>query len=335
MLDLDATVVKRLDDAGAILIAKLSLGEIAMGDKWFGGFTRNPWELDKGSSGSSAGSASATVAGCVAFAIGSETLGSIVSPSSVCGATGLRPTFGRVSRHGAMALSWTMDKLGPLARSAEDCAIVLAAIRGPDGLDGTVHDFPFSAGRAKSVKELKVGYPKGTFTSETHKHVLEELKALGVEPVEIELPKDVPASDLLLILSAEAAAAFDAVTRSGDDDKMVAQDEDAWPNTFRAARLIPAVEYIRANRLRTKLMRDMDELMKTVDVYVHPSRGNASLTITNLTGHPAIAMPDGFDKEGRPRSITFTGRLYGESDLCALARAWQESTDYHRKHPKL
>jgi Asp-tRNA(Asn)/Glu-tRNA(Gln) amidotransferase A subunit family amidase len=235
-----------------------------------------------------------------------------------------------------MALSWTMDKLGPLCRSAEDCGIVFDAIRGPDGHDpDALRTARFGVGRAKNIAALKVGYPKGAFDRPTHKHVLDELKALGVEPVAIDLPTRVNASDLMLILVCEAAAAFDEVTRSGDDAKMVWQDKEAWPNTFRAARLIPAVEYLRAMRLRTLLMRDMDEVMSRVDVYVHPTEGSRSLSITNLTGHPAIAMPDGFDDKDRPRSITFTGRLFGEQDLVAFARAWQESTDYHRRHPKL
>ncbi len=342
LLDADAAVVKKLDDAGAILIAKLSLGEIAMGDLWFGGLTRNPWNLEGGSSGSSAGSASATVAGCVAFAIGSETLGSIVSPSDRCGATGLRPTFGRVSRAGAMALSWSMDKLGPLARSVEDAAIVFAAIQGPAGsgasgeLDRTVIQAPFALGKAKSLRGLRVGVPMGAFDKQKgHDKVLDELKSLGVEIVDVELPKDVSAEDLLLVLTAEAATAFAALTETGDDDKMVAQNADAWPNIFRAARLISAVDYLRAQRLRTRLMRAMDEMMKTVDVYVNPSFATESLLITNLTGHPAVVAPDGFDDKGRPHSVTFTGRLFGESDLLAVARAWQEVGGYHRLHPKL
>ncbi len=336
VIDVDATVVLKLDAAGAVLVAKLSLGEIAYGDLWFGGRTRNPWSLEQGSSGSSAGPASATVAGCVAFAIGSETLGSIMSPSSRCGASGLRPTFGAVSRHGAMALSWTMDKLGPLCRSAQDCAIVFDAIRGPDGKDqDAVHDTCFAVGHAKNLVGLRVGYPRHAFDKRTHKKVLDELRAIGVTPVPIDLPARIDASDLLSILVCEAATAFDELTRSGDDAKMVWQDKEAWPNTFRAARMIPAVEYLRAMRLRTLLMRDMDALMQQVDVFVNPSEGSQSLALTNLTGHPSIAMPDGLDGRGRPNSITFTGRLFGEQDLLAIARAWQESTHYHQEHPKL
>jgi Asp-tRNA(Asn)/Glu-tRNA(Gln) amidotransferase A subunit family amidase len=336
VLDVDATVVQKLDAAGAVLVAKLSLGEIAYGDLWFGGRTRNPWDLEHGSSGSSAGPASATVAGCVAFSIGSETLGSITSPSSRCGASGLRPTFGAVSRHGAMALSWTMDKLGPICRSAQDCAIVFDAIRGPDEHDpAATHATSFALGHAKDFASLHVGYPRHAFDKRTHQKVLDELRALGVQPVAFDLPSRIDASDLLSILVCEAAAAFDEVTRSGDDAKMVWQDAEAWPNTFRAARLIPAVEYLRAMRLRTLVMRDMDAVMQQVDVFVNPTERSQSLALTNLTGHPAIAMPDGFDGFGHPNSITFTGRLYREQDLLAIARAWQESTQYHRQHPKL
>lgn len=339
MLPDDATVVKRLDEAGAILVAKLSLGEFAYGDLWYGERTRNPWDPEKGSSGSSAGPAAAVSAGCVPFAIGSETLGSIVSPCTVCGATGLRPTFGRVPRTGAMALSWTMDKLGPIARTVQDAAVVLAAIQGPDGLDATVHDFPLKASGNVDVRGWKVGYPAADFErSEDDRRVLEELKALGVELVPIELPHSIPVSDLLVILTCEAATAFDELTRDGRDDRLVWQAEEAWPNTFRAARLVPAVEYLRASRLRTRLMREMDEVMAKVDLLVHPSRGGTALLITNLTGHPTICAPSGFrESEGKrtPRSISFTGKLFGEAELAALAAAWQRSTRYHLEHPRL
>jgi Asp-tRNA(Asn)/Glu-tRNA(Gln) amidotransferase A subunit family amidase len=349
MLDVDATVVTRLDAAGAVLIAKLSLGEFAYGDLWFGGRTRSPWNPEKGSSGSSAGSCAATAAGCMAFALGTETLGSIVSPSNACGTTGLRPTFGRVSRYGAMALSWSMDKIGPITRSAEDASIVLAAIQGPDGRDGSVREAQFFPVAPVDVKGWRVGYLKSAFDREKEpadknesgrarhddSHVLDELKALGVELVPIELPHALPAGDLLTILTAEAATAFDELTRDGRDAQMVWQAPEAWPNIFRAARLIPAVEYIRANRLRTALMRDMQKLMDSVDLYVAPSFGNESLVITNLTGHPALVAPSGFDPDGMPQTITFTGQLYGEAELVALADAWQRSTEYHRRHPQL
>jgi Asp-tRNA(Asn)/Glu-tRNA(Gln) amidotransferase A subunit family amidase len=348
VLDLDATVVTRLDTAGAVLIAKTSLGEFAYGDLWFGGRTRTPWNTEKGSSGSSAGSCAATAAGCMAFAIGTETLGSIVSPSNACGTTGLRPTFGRVSRHGAMALSWSMDKIGPIARTVQDASIVLAAIQGGDGLDASVREVPYAASAPVSVAGWKVGYVKTAFdhakdvaektpggSQHDDMHVLDELRALGVDLVPIELPEDIPAGDLLTILTAEAATAFDDLTRDGRDAQMVWQAEEAWPNIFRASRLIPAVEYIRANRLRTRLMREMQKVMDSVDLYVAPSFGGSSLVITNLTGHPALVAPCAFGKDDMPHSITFTGQLYGEAELCALADAWQRSTDYHRRHPKL
>lgn len=334
MIDMDATVVQRLDEAGAVLIAKLTLGALAWGDVWFDATTKNPWRVDQGSSGSSAGPASATAAGCVAFAIGSETLGSIISPSERCGNSSLRPTFGRVSRHGAMALSWTMDKLGPMCRSLEDCELVLAVIQGADDLDPTVQDLPFQAAAPRSVKGLRVGYTSRFAKRERDRHVLEELEALGVELVEIELP-DFPLQALDPILTAEAAAAFDALTRDGRDELLVRQIAQAWPNVFRTARLIPAVEYINANRARMQLMAQMDEAMKDVDLYVHSSFSGPTLRITNATGHPTAIAPCGFRDDGTPFSVCFTGHLYDESRLLAVARAWQDSTEYHRKHPKL
>jgi Asp-tRNA(Asn)/Glu-tRNA(Gln) amidotransferase A subunit family amidase len=335
-IDADATVVHRLDEAGAVLIAKLSLGEFAYGDLWFGGKTRNPWNPEQGSSGSSAGPAAATAAGCVGFAIGSETLGSIVSPCTRCGATGLRPTFGRVPRTGSMALSWTMDKLGPIARTVEDTSIVLNVIQGQDGLDpSALHAFYMPPGTV-DVRGWKVGFVEKEFAdSPADRPVLDELKAIGVELVPIELPKDFPVSELLVILTCEAATAFDDLTRDGRDAQMVWQDADAWPNTFRAARLVPAVEYLRASRLRTQLMIEMDKVFQKVDLYVHPSFGE-TLTVANLTGHPTICAPDGLDEKSKtPRSISFTGRLFGETQLAALAQAWQRSTRYHLAHPPL
>ncbi len=333
-IDLDATVIRKLDEAGAVLIAKLTLGELAWGDVWFGGTTKNPWNPKEGSSGSSAGSASATAAGGVAFAIGSETLGSIVSPATRCGCSALRPTFGRVSRHGAMALAWSMDKLGPICRSVRDAEIVFAAIQGPDPLDDHLIDQPYSPPGVADVKGWKVGYLKDAFDrSERDKKVLEELTALGVDLVEIELPS-YPVTDMTLVLWTEAAAAFDELTRSGKDDLLVRQVDQAWPNVFRYARLVPAVEYVRANRLRTMLMRDMAKAMEGIEAYVHPSFGGSSLTLTNLTGHPTVVLPSGFAESGSPYSISFTGQLFGESKLIALADAWQRSTSYHKRHPR-
>ena len=339
VIDLDATVVERLDAAGAVLVAKLSLGALAMGDVWFGGRTRNPWNTEQGSSGSSAGSASATAAGCVAFAIGSETLGSIVSPSDRCGVSGLRPSYGRVSRRGAMALSWSMDKLGPLCRSAQDAALVYAAIAGRDERDGHSVRLPAPIAHGADVSGWRIGYLAQEFEDDERVgHVLDELSALGVELVPVELP-DYPIWPMMVILQAEAAAAFDELTRSGRDDLLTRQDAGAWPTSFRASRLIPAVEYIRANRLRTLLSQDVQRALEEVDALVHPSFGGPALGITNLTGHPSIAMPCGFRAEdarrnpGTPYSITFTGQLYDEARLLALAQAWQATTDYHERHP--
>jgi Asp-tRNA(Asn)/Glu-tRNA(Gln) amidotransferase A subunit family amidase len=340
----DATVVERLDKAGAVLIAKLSLGELAWGDVWFGGMTRNPWNPEQGSSGSSAGSASATAAGGVGFAIGSETLGSIVSPCTRCGATGLRPTFGRVSRHGAMALSWSMDKLGPIARSVEDCALIFRAVLGPDGKDATVVDAPFRWDAGLDVTKLRVGYVKALFEAKPaegreEQHdldlaSLEALRKLGIDLHPIELP-DLPIEALRIILTAEAASAFEELTRSGQDDLLVRQVEQAWPNTFRQGQMIPAVAYIQANRVRTLAQREMAKLMADLDAYVVPSFGGNNLLLTNLTGHPTVVLPNGFKKDGTPGSLSFVGRLFGEGELLAAAKAYQDATGFHLKHPAL
>ncbi len=333
----DATVVKKLRDAGAVLLAKLTLGALAWGDVWFGGKTRNPWDLEQGSSGSSAGSASATAAGLVPFAIGTETWGSIVSPSTRCGTSGLRPTFGRVSRAGAMALSWSMDKIGPICRSVEDCAIVFNAIYGFDAQDQSTVDVPFEYSPGLALKKLRVGYLKSAFEEdydnrENDQQALDKIRKLGFDLIEISLP-DIPVYAMSFILSAEAAAAFDELTRSGKDDLLVRQIKNAWPNAFRSARFIPAVEYIQANRLRQKLIQEMHKVMTDIDLYIAPSFGGGNLLLTNLSGHPCVVMPNGFDKEGHPGSISFTGRLYEEGQLLAFARMYQESTDFHLQHP--
>jgi Asp-tRNA(Asn)/Glu-tRNA(Gln) amidotransferase A subunit family amidase len=390
-LDEDATVVKRLDAAGAVLVAKLTLGALAQGDKWFGGMTRNPWNTKQGSSGSSAGSASATAAGCVAFAVGSETLGSIASPSTRCGTTGLRPTFGFVPRTGAMALSWTMDKLGPICRAVEDTAIVLSAIHGPDGRDRTVHNAAFNWDANLDWRKLRVGYLKADFeltpppaeapkdekelSAEEKKKrdedaanrvlamarreydrkfeeaALAKLRAMGVNLIPVEFPK-YPYQSMRSILVAEAAAAFDELTRSGRDKLLTQQTRDDWPNTFRSARFIPAVEYIQASRARTTAMELAAKVFDQVDVIVAPTF-SMQLLITNLTGHPAIILPNGFRGDdapkprvrengevdgggpGTPLSLTFLGQLYGEAKMLALAKAYQDATDFHRKHPQL
>ncbi len=338
----DATVVRRLDEAGAVLVAKLTLGALAWGDVWYGGMTRNPWNYEQGSSGSSAGSASATAAGLVGFAIGTETWGSIVSPCTRCGTTGLRPTFGWVSRAGAMALSWSMDKIGPICRSVEDCALVFEAIHGPDGRDLSVRDEPFVWDAALDVRRLRVGYLRSAFEEEREdakwksfdEATLTRLGELGIELVPIELP-DLPIGAMSFVLSAEAAAAFDELTRSGRDDLLVRQVRNAWPNVFRQARLIPAVEYLQANRVRTLAMQAMAEIMSQVDVYVSPSFGGNNLLLTNLTGHPCVVLPNGFRDDGTPTSITFLGRLYGDADVLAVAQRYQDATDFHLRQPTL
>lgn len=342
VIDLDATVVKRVEKAGAVLVAKLTMGALAWGDVWYDGTTKNPWNLEQGSSGSSAGPGSATAAGLVGFSIGTETWGSIVSPSTRCGVTGLRPTYGRVSRYGAMALSWSMDKIGPMCRSVEDCALVFDAIYGPDGKDRTLVDLPFNWNARLDIKKLRIGYVKALFEKERENKewqafdnaTLETLHSLGIELIPIELP-DYPISAMSFILSAEAAAAFDELTRSNKDELLVRQIKNAWPNVFRQARMIPAVEYIQANRVRTLVMEAMAALMSKIDVYVVPSYGGSNLLMTNLTGHPAVVLPNGFTEKGTPTSITFMGKLFGETETLAVAKAYQNATDFHLKHPVL
>jgi Asp-tRNA(Asn)/Glu-tRNA(Gln) amidotransferase A subunit family amidase len=341
VIDEDATVVRRLEEAGAVLVAKLTLGALAMGDVWFGGRTRNPWNLEQGSSGSSAGSASSTVAGLLGFTIGSETLGSIVSPATRCGATGLRPTFGRVSRFGAMALSWSMDKLGPLCRSVEDCALVLNAIHGADGKDPTAKEVPFNWDAGKPISQLRVGYLKSGFEddeSRSHDFDVEALRvvrSLGIDPIPIELPDGYPLGALRTILSAEAAAAFDELTRSGRDELLVRQNAGAWPNSFRRSRMVPAVEFIQANRVRTMVMGAMESAMEGIDVFVTPSYAGDVLLVTNLTGHPAVVLPSGFNDEGSPQSVSFIGKLWGDAEALRLAKAYQDATEHHLKTPPL
>jgi Asp-tRNA(Asn)/Glu-tRNA(Gln) amidotransferase A subunit family amidase len=389
--DEDATVVERLDAAGAVLVAKFTLGALAMGDKWFGGRTRNPWNPNQGSSGSSAGSASAVAAGCVGFAIGSETLGSIASPSTRCGDTGLRPTFGFVPRTGAMALSWTMDKLGPICRSVGDCAAVLEAIFGPDGKDTSVAPAHFEPDFGADWKQLRVGYLKSEFdpvepfkpqqaeageTAEQKKQrdarnaeraagharraydqrydlaSLDKLKAMGVTLIPVELPK-LPYGAMAPLLTAEAAAAFDDLTMSGRDSLLTEQSAYDWPNAFRIARFYPAVEYIQANRARTIAIRELSKLFEAVDIIVAPTSGD-QLVATNLTGHPALILPNGLrgsdaplppktdtgDEDniggpGTPVSITFLAGHYQDAKLCVFGRAYQEATGFHKLHPKL
>jgi Asp-tRNA(Asn)/Glu-tRNA(Gln) amidotransferase A subunit family amidase len=354
----DATIVERLRDAGAVLCAKLSMGALAQGGVWFGGSTRNPWAPDNSSSGSSAGPGAATSAGLVAFAIGTETRGSIISPSSTCGVVGLRPTYGRVSRYGAMALSWSMDKIGPMCRSVEDCAIVFNAIYGSDGRDDTVVDAPFNWTPEAPLSSLKIGFLESEFTAtgggggggrgsaanpedarrraeernKLLKDALDVLRAAGAKLEPMALP-EFPANALGFILSAEAAAAFDDLTRSKEVDLLTEQGAGAWPNTFRTSRFIPAVEYIRAQRARTLLNRQMDALMSKYDVFLSPT-GSASLGITNLTGHPAACLKAGF-VDGSPLALMITGRLYDEANVLRVALAYERATKWHGMNPPL
>lgn len=396
--DQDATVVQRLDAAGAVLAAKTTLGALAQGDLWGypagsgkpGGRTRNPWNSKQGSSGSSAGSASAVSAGCVSFAIGTETLGSISSPSTVCGVTGHRPTFGLVPRTGAMALSWTMDKIGPIARSVEDCELVLSAINGPDGHDLSVKTAGFSWDATLDWRSLRVGYlksefdeakfeelpePKETlsgkaledFTRRKAEHradfersrydlrfltaSLAALKRMNVKLHPVEMPKGLHFGDQVPLLEVEAAAAFEELTLSGRDALLAGQKEYDWPNAFRRARFYSAVDYVQAQRARTLVIAAMSRLFDGLDVIVTPTFG-AQLVATNLSGHPAMIVPNGLrgadappaeiDEDGStnggpgtPVSLTFLGPLYSDARLAAFARAYQEKTGFHKLRPKL
>jgi Asp-tRNA(Asn)/Glu-tRNA(Gln) amidotransferase A subunit family amidase len=337
----DAYVYTRLKEAGAVLVAKFTLGALAMGDYWFGGRTKNPWNLNFGSSGSSAGSASATVAGLIPFAIGTETHGSIISPSSTCGATGLRPTFGSVSRSGAMTLSWSLDKIGPICRSTEDAGTVFSFIHGTDGNDVSAVNRSFNLSNKRGVKDLKIAYAKNHFerldtATSQEWGVIKALREQGITISPMILPdSDVYKFDLIgLVIGAEAAAAFDEFTRIGLDDQMTRQTRFDWPNYFRVSRLIPAVEYVNANRHRSILMQKMNEAMEPWDVIITPSFGNRQLAITNLTGHPALCMPIGFSKQGIPNSITFLSNLFREEELVKLGAYFQSVTEHDEKHPE-
>ncbi len=338
VFDYDCTVVQRLESAGAVLLAKLSMGALAMGGLWFGGMTKTPWNIEQTSSGSSAGSASATAAGCVGFSIGTETLGSIITPSVRCGTVGLRPTYGRVSRFGAMALSWTMDKVGPICRAVEDCALVLKAIHGPDGKDGTVIDAPLAWNPRQSLANLRIGLVEKDFANlrtdadkKVYEQALADLRKTGAKLTPVELP-EVETGPLLLVLSAEGAAAFDDLTRDGGVNQLRDQGPGAWPNSFRSSRLIPAVEYIRAQRARTLLQRRMEDFFKNWDVLV--SLSGQLLTITNLTGHPQVVVPCGF-VDGMPRGLLFTGKLAEEGTPLRVALAYEQATEWHTKRPPL
>jgi len=348
-----ATAIARLEEAGGVLLGKTAVGELAWGDVWYGGTTKNPWKTAQGSSGSSAGTASSVAAGLAPYGLGTETWGSIVSPCTRCGATGLRPTFGRVSRYGAMALSWSMDKVGTIARSVEDCALAFAAIQGSDGLDPTAVDRPFGWPPWRDPRSIKVGIVQELFDADYTKwadtddekpgyaewqaldrDALGALRQLGLDLATVKPPETPPVGPMALILTAEAASAFDEFTLSGGADRLVRQVRDAWPNTFRQGRFIPAVDYIRANRVRTLAIAAMDRLMREVEVLVVPSFGGDMLLLTNLTGHPAVVLPDGFRaSDGTPTSLSFIGRPYGETDLLAVAHAFQQATGFHLRRP--
>jgi Asp-tRNA(Asn)/Glu-tRNA(Gln) amidotransferase A subunit family amidase len=333
----DAAVVQHLRAAGAVLIAKMTMGSLAMGDVWFGGITRNPWDLKQGSSGSSAGSASAVSAGLLPFAIGTETQGSIVSPSTRCGTTGLRPTFGRVNRAGAMTLCWSLDKAGPITRSAYDAAIVFEAINGgtKDGDKATVN-VPFVYNPVKDLSKMRIGYPKNLYDSlkkdRNEWRTLEALEKMGVKLIPFEWKTTVPSRIMGVVLMSEAAAAFDEMTRTNLDDVLTSQSRFSWPNYFRAARFIPAVEYINANRLRSKMMLEINDLLRGYDCVVMPSFEGDILAITNLTGHPCVVMPNGFLKD-HPTSITFLGNLYEDEKILSIAKMFQDATDFDEQHP--
>ena len=344
VIEEDAYVYIRLKEAGAVLVAKFTLGALAMGDYWYGGRTKNPWNFMYGSSGSSAGSASATVAGLVPFAIGTETWGSIVSPSTTCGATGLRPTFGSISRTGAMALSYSLDKIGPICRSAADAAIVFHYIHGTDGKDGSAVNMPFNYTDKKDIKKLKIGYAKNYFdkikdTNNNNLKTLAVFKQMGIELVPVIFPDSgiYQFNIMDVIIGAECAAQFDEMTRLNIDDALTRQTKNDWPNQFRTARFVPAVEYINAQRHRYVLMKKVNEVINQFDAIICPSRGDGNQSaITNLTGHPVVCVPDGFNKKSNtPTGISFVGKLYDEATILLVAKKYQEQTNWDEIHPAL
>jgi Asp-tRNA(Asn)/Glu-tRNA(Gln) amidotransferase A subunit family amidase len=344
--DYDSTAVARLREAGAVLLAKLSTGELAVGDLWFRARTRNPWNTDRGSSGSSAGPASAASAGLVGFAVGTETGGSIVSPASTCGVVGLRPTYGRISRYGCMTLRWTLDKVGPLTRSVADAALILEALHGPDGRDETVPDLPFGWAGRHDVKGLKIGYveseiasagdaeerPQAGSRKPIYEAAMELYRKAGATLVPITLP-EMPSAAIYSILNAEAGAMFDDLVRSGAINELADKGVNGRANQLRASRFIPAVEYIRAQRVRTLLMHQMNAVFDSVDLFLSPSQSD-SVTTTNLTGHPAVVVPGGF-VDGLPVAIMLTGRLWEEATLLRAAAAFESATDWHTKRPPI
>jgi Asp-tRNA(Asn)/Glu-tRNA(Gln) amidotransferase A subunit family amidase len=341
VIDTDATVYSKLKAAGAILVAKLSTGALAVGAQWFGGVTRNPWNINQDASGSSGGSGAATAAGLVAFAIGSDTGGSINSPAERNGVAGLRPTFGRVSRHGGMTLAWTQDTVGPLCRSAEDCALVFDAIHGPDGKDNSVLDVPFHWDANADVHKLRVGYLRSAFaarpgetaaqlaTRRNNEEALEVIRGMGVQVAPFDLP-DVEMAAIDFIRWAETAAAFDEPTRRGTLREVEnGPEQSTRPADIRTGRFISAVDYIQANRYRTRLMEQMAAAMADLDLFV-----GANGAFTNRLGYPILTVPSGFF-EGSPTGLHMTGKLFGEPELLLLARAFQSRTDHHVKYPAM
>src|SRR5436190_15619316 len=339
VIDEDAFVYQQLRKAGAVLCAKLSLGALANNNKWFGGETKNPWNLKEGSSGSSAGSAASVAAGLLPFAIGTETQGSIVSPSTRCGATGLRPSFGSISRSGAMVLCWSLDKAGPICRSAEDDAIVFYYIKGTDGKDPGAVDHAFNYDPKADVKKLRFAYVENYFNrlpkDAPEWKVIDFYQSQGIEVKPIAFPDSVmyPYNIISIVLSAESAAAFDELTCTNRDDLIERQDRNLWPNGFRVSRTIPVVEYINANRYRYNLCKSMYDFMKDYDVQIVPTFSGRQLAITNLTGNPVVCMPIGFNNTGSPLSITLIGKLYDEASILAAAKVFQDKTDHNKMHP--
>ena len=333
----DANVVRRLEDAGAGLVAPQTQGALAYGASWFAGRPKNPWNLKQGSSGSSAGPAAAAVAGLVGFSLGTETLGSIVSPCMRCGATGLRPTFGRVGRSGAMALCWSLDKIGPICRTVEDCALVLAAINGHDRGDPSSIDLPLHFDATRPVAGLRLGYDPAWFEGDgrdLEREVLEVARGAGLELVKIEFPRG-PYGALMTILLVEAASAFETLTLTGADDDLVWQDPEAWPNTFRQTRFAPAIEYVQAQRLRREVMEMMAGQFAGVEALISPSYAGRLLLVTNNTGHPSLTIRCGFKPDGTPHGITLWGRLFDEGTLCRIGMALESRLGVWDRRPSL
>ena len=344
VLEEKAFIVQQLEDAGAVLLAKLSSGELANGDVWFGGQTKNPWDLSQGASGSSAGSGSATAAGLVAFAIGTETWGSIVSPSTRCGITGLRPTFGRVSRAGGMTLSWTLDKVGPMCRNALDCARVFDAIRGEDPMDPSTVDQAFNFQPQRELSQLSVAYLKSYFDENLEDstaaglndaQALDVFRSMGWTLDSMDFPQRFPASDMMsFTIRSEAGAAFEQLVMSNQDDLLTRKTSRSRANSLRISYFMPATSYVQAQRLRGQLIESVDSLFQRYDLILAPTYGNNQSAVTNLTGHPVISLPTGKDEKGRPTSMTLIGKLYDEATLLEVAHQFQQRTSFDEEWPE-